>query len=155
MLLEAFCVARDDRRTAQSFKTGNWTGMSCGLQGCVRAVQRKEFSALCSWQGTPQLHSLLGLAETPGKHQILFTLWAGQENTGWLGRMGHRLKWCVSQTQSKERPVGYTLGYQVLYWLWTNCQLLQTSTDGLKTTFGLGQSPQGSLWKAKHIWNKE
>lgn len=75
MLLETFCVTKDDKRTAQSFKMGNLTGMSCG---------RRDVSGLYKGQRTPQLQSLLGLAETPGKHQIPNTLhtYGRAEKTG-------------------------------------------------------------------------
>lgn len=39
-------------------------------------------------QRAPRLQSLLGPAETPEKHQILFTPTVWQEKGGFVGRMG-------------------------------------------------------------------
>lgn len=81
------------------------SGLSKGRSSLLSAADREHLSCTHCWALQKHLEST----------KYCSHLWAGQENTGWLGRMGHRLKWCVSQAQSKERPVGYTLGYQVLY----------------------------------------
>lgn len=84
MLLGTFCVARDDRRAAQSFTMGNSRGMSFAC----RDVPGLSKGRMNSPQRAPRLQSLLGPAETPEKHQILFTPMVWQEKGGFVGRMG-------------------------------------------------------------------
>lgn len=73
-----------------------------------------------------------------------------QKKDGLLGRMVGRLKLCVSQGQNKERPVGYTQGYQVLYWTWTSCRATLNVSKMAEDKSGLGQR----IWKTKYISNK-
>lgn len=75
MLLGTFCVARDDRRTAQSFKMGNLRGMSRPVlcKGRSKTVDRE-----------PWLQSLVGLAEAPETTKCCshLCIWQKKEENG-------------------------------------------------------------------------